>query len=82
MLATAVGLEREVSAKSAGLRTHALVGLGAAAFMLVPKYGFDDLTPGATHPRGSGGFDDQVQLLHPVDSGIRVGLQWAGGIDP
>lgn len=43
VLATAVGLEREVSAKSAGLRTHALVGLGAAVFMLVSKYGFDDL---------------------------------------
>jgi putative Mg2+ transporter-C (MgtC) family protein len=43
LLATAVGLEREVSAKSAGLRTHALVGLGAAVFMLVSKYGFDDL---------------------------------------
>lgn len=43
VLATAIGLEREVSAKSAGLRTHALVGVGAAVFMLVSKYGFADL---------------------------------------
>ncbi len=32
-----------VRSKSAGLRTHALVGLGAATFMLVSKFGFDDL---------------------------------------
>src|SRR4051794_41817984 len=30
-------------AKSAGLRTHTLVGLGSAVFMLVSKYGFGDL---------------------------------------
>src|SRR4051794_41550158 len=30
-------------AKSAGLRTHTLVGVGAAVFMLVSKYGFGDL---------------------------------------
>jgi putative Mg2+ transporter-C (MgtC) family protein len=43
VLSAAVGLEREVSAKSAGLRTHALVGVGAAVFMEVSKYGFSDL---------------------------------------
>lgn len=43
VLSTAVGIERELAAKSAGLRTHALVGVGSAAFMLVSKYGFDDL---------------------------------------
>ncbi|MCD2189519.1 MgtC/SapB family protein [Actinomycetospora soli] len=43
VLSTAVGVERELAAKSAGLRTHALVGVGSAAFMLVSKYGFDDL---------------------------------------
>lgn len=43
VLATLIGLEREAAAKSAGLRTHALVGIGAAVFMVISKYGFDDL---------------------------------------
>lgn len=43
VLSAAVGLEREVRQKSAGLRTHSLVGLGAALFMLVSKYGFYDV---------------------------------------
>jgi putative Mg2+ transporter-C (MgtC) family protein len=42
-LSSVVGLEREVRHKSAGLRTHALVGLGAALFMLVSTYGFADV---------------------------------------
>jgi putative Mg2+ transporter-C (MgtC) family protein len=47
LLSALVGLEREIKQKSAGLRTHTLVGLGAAAFMLVSKYGFSDvLEPG------------------------------------
>ncbi|GAA2352557.1 MgtC/SapB family protein [Saccharopolyspora halophila] len=43
LLSSAIGLEREIRAKSAGMRTHALVGVGAALFMLVSKYGFGDL---------------------------------------
>jgi putative Mg2+ transporter-C (MgtC) family protein len=43
LLASAVGLERELRQRSAGLRTHALVGTGAASFMLVSKYGFSDV---------------------------------------
>jgi putative Mg2+ transporter-C (MgtC) family protein len=39
LLSAAIGLEREVRQKSAGLRTHTLVGLGAACFMMVSKYG-------------------------------------------
>lgn len=42
-LSALIGLEREVRAKAAGLRTHALVGLGAALFMVVSKYGFVDI---------------------------------------
>lgn len=42
LLSTLIGLEREAGMKSAGLRTHALVGVGSAVFMLVSKYGFDD----------------------------------------
>lgn len=42
-LSAAIGLEREVRQKSAGLRTHTLVGVGAALIMLVSKYGFSDV---------------------------------------
>lgn len=40
VLAAVVGLEREMRQKSAGLRTYSLVGVSAALFMLVSKYGF------------------------------------------
>jgi putative Mg2+ transporter-C (MgtC) family protein len=43
LLSACIGLEREVRQKNAGLRTHTLVGLGAALFMLVSKYGFSDV---------------------------------------
>jgi len=37
-----IGLERELRAKEAGIRTHFLVALGSALFMLVSKYAFAD----------------------------------------
>ncbi|MEU0874674.1 MgtC/SapB family protein [Nocardia brasiliensis] len=43
ILSAAVGLERELEQKAAGLRTYTVVGLGAALFMLVSKYGFSDV---------------------------------------
>ena len=43
LLASLIGLEREMRQKSAGLRTHTLVGVGSALFMLVSKYGFTDV---------------------------------------
>ena len=43
VLSALVGLEREIRAKSAGLRTHTLVGFGAAVFTLISKYGFFDV---------------------------------------
>jgi putative Mg2+ transporter-C (MgtC) family protein len=47
-LSGAIGLERELSQKSAGLRTYTLVGLGSALFMMISKYGFFDvLEPGS-----------------------------------
>lgn len=47
LLSALIGLEREIRQKNAGLRTHTLVGLGAALFMLISKYGFTDvLEPG------------------------------------
>lgn len=37
------GIERQLRAKEAGLRTHILVGMGSAMFMIVSKYGFEDI---------------------------------------
>lgn len=38
-----IGLERQMHAKEAGLRTHILVAVGSAMYMLVSKYGFTDM---------------------------------------
>src|SRR5580698_8926456 len=40
LLSAAIGLEREIRHKSAGLRTYTVVGMAAALFMLISKYGF------------------------------------------
>ncbi|MCF2527804.1 MgtC/SapB family protein [Yinghuangia soli] len=40
VLSTLIGLEREARQKSAGLRTHMLVGVGSALFMEVSIHGF------------------------------------------
>ncbi len=38
-----IGLEREYRAKEAGFRTHFLVALGSALFMLLSQYGFEGI---------------------------------------
>jgi putative Mg2+ transporter-C (MgtC) family protein len=43
LLSAAIGAEREIRQKDAGLRTHTLVGIGAALFVLISKYGFTDV---------------------------------------
>lgn len=43
LLSAVIGLEREIRQKSAGLRTHTLVGVGAALFVIISKYGFSDV---------------------------------------
>ncbi|MGH8149167.1 MAG: MgtC/SapB family protein [Steroidobacteraceae bacterium] len=43
VLSSLIGLERELRVKSAGLRTHAVVGVAAALIVLVSKYGFGDI---------------------------------------
>lgn len=42
-LGAAIGWEREWGDRAAGLRTHALVAMGAALIMLVSSYGFVDV---------------------------------------
>nr|WP_315102290.1 MgtC/SapB family protein [uncultured Catonella sp.] len=43
LLGTAIGFERKNRNKLAGVRTHAIVALGAALMMVVSKYGFSDI---------------------------------------
>lgn len=43
ILSALVGLEREMRQKAAGLRTYSLVGVSAALFMLISKYGFNSV---------------------------------------
>lgn len=41
VLSLAVGVERSRKLKSAGMRTHMLVGIGSAIFTLISAYGFE-----------------------------------------
>ena len=47
LLSTIIGVEREISLKPAGLRTHVLVCLGSALFTILSLYAF----PGADKAR-------------------------------
>jgi putative Mg2+ transporter-C (MgtC) family protein len=47
VLAGAVGFERELHEQEAGLRTHMLVGAGAALFVIAGNYAWDDLSFGS-----------------------------------
>ena len=42
-LGAAIGIERELRDREAGLRTHVLVSVGSALFTIVSAYGFHDL---------------------------------------
>ena len=42
LLGAAIGYERELRAKGAGIRTHVLVAVGSALFMLISQYGFPE----------------------------------------
>lgn len=64
-LGGAIGFEREIGNRPAGLRTHILVSVGSTLIMLVSKYGFDSGT-------------DPARLAAQVVSGI--GFLGAGTI--
>ena len=42
LLGALIGYERELRAKNAGVRTHIMVALGAALFMIISQHGFPD----------------------------------------
>lgn len=64
VLGAVIGYERELRAKGAGVRTHVLVALGSALFMVISLYGFD----------GADRFD-----AARVAAGVVGGLGFLGG---
>ncbi len=76
VLCGVIGLERETRDQVAGLRTHMLVGLGAALFTLVSAHGFEAFDrPG---PGGTGIRVDPTRIAAQIVSGI--GFLGAGAI--
>jgi putative Mg2+ transporter-C (MgtC) family protein len=73
-LGGAIGLEREVREREAGLRTHLLVSVGAALFTLVSAYGWSDFTFSAR----SGVTFDPTRVAAQIVTGI--GFLGAGAI--
>lgn len=72
-----IGLERETRGQVAGLRTHILVGLGAALFTLISAYGFSSFI----EPNPNGGFVttvDPTRIAAQIVAGI--GFLGAGAI--
>ena len=70
-LGAAMGVERELREREAGLRTHTLVSLGAALFTIAGAYGFHDLL---TH----GSSIDPTRVAAQIVTGI--GFLGAGAI--
>jgi putative Mg2+ transporter-C (MgtC) family protein len=75
LLCGLIGLERESRDQVAGLRTHILVGLGAALFTIVSAYGFEDFLRGAD---GAPPRYDPTRIAAQIVSGI--GFLGAGAI--
>jgi putative Mg2+ transporter-C (MgtC) family protein len=69
-LGMAIGLEREARGHAAGIRTHALVALGAALFTVAGAYGFADVAKGPNV--------DPARVAAQIASG--VGFLGAGAI--
>jgi putative Mg2+ transporter-C (MgtC) family protein len=74
LLCGLIGLERESRDQVAGLRTHILVGLGAALFTVVSAYGFEEFLRGGDAPPRY----DPTRIAAQIVSGI--GFLGAGAI--
>lgn len=72
-----IGIERETRGHVAGMRTHVLVGTGAALFTLVSAYGFAEFYPYLTG-RGGGTVMDPTRIAAQIVTG--VGFLGAGAI--
>ena len=73
-LSGAIGLERELRERAAGLRTHMLVGVGAALFTLVSAYAWGDFV----FDRSRGTAFDPTRIAAQIVTGI--GFLGAGAI--
>ncbi len=62
----AIGYERKTRSKEAGIRTHTIVCMASALFMIISKYGFADQTVGALGVRGA----DSARIAAQVVSGM------------
>jgi putative Mg2+ transporter-C (MgtC) family protein len=89
LLSGIVGLERERGERAAGLRTHALVGLGSCLVMVVSAFGFADwhYAQGALDPSRmaaqviSGiGFLGAGVIIFQRDRGMVMGLTTAASV--
>jgi putative Mg2+ transporter-C (MgtC) family protein len=74
VLGGAIGAERELRERGAGLRTHLLVSVGAALFTLVSAYGWQDFT----FSTRSGVVFDPTRIAAQIVTGI--GFLGAGAI--
>lgn len=74
LLGFAIGFERKLRFKEAGIRTHAMVAVGAALFMILSKYAFIDQINEEGGVRGA----DSARIAAQVVSG--VGFLGAGMI--
>lgn len=73
-LTGAIGLERELRERAAGLRTHMLVGVGSALFTIVSAYGWGDFV----FDRSQGVVFDPTRISAQIVTGI--GFLGAGAI--
>jgi putative Mg2+ transporter-C (MgtC) family protein len=74
LLTGLIGLERELRERAAGLRTHMLVGVGAALFTVISAYGWSDFT----FSRQGGTVLDPTRIAAQIVTGI--GFLGAGAI--
>lgn len=90
LLGGLIGLEREYRAKEAGFRTHFLVALGSALFMIVSAYGFGDslnnelqrwdVSRVAAQVVSGIGFIGAGTIIFRKDSNVVSGLTTAAGV--
>src|SRR4051794_38420564 len=73
LLGGAIGLERELRERQAGLRTHLVVSVGSALFTLVSAYGFSEFVTSGGVQRA-----DPTRIAAQIVSGI--GFLGAGAI--
>ena len=85
-----IGLEREYRSKEAGFRTHFLVALGSALFMIVSAYGFEaamnndlqrwDVSRVAAQVVSGIGFIGAGTIIFRKDENVVSGLTTAAGV--